>query len=120
VALDDLTHARGKTAVVNGDVDLEVETQRQVIEVERADGGPLAIDHGRLAVQHVALPLVDAHPGVHQPLPHGTARVVHHGHVADARYEHAYVHPPARRRAQRAHHASIGDEVRVGDPDVLA
>src|SRR5215216_3450567 len=60
VVLEDLFELRGECRVANAEGDLVVGLERAVVEVRRADGAPLPVDHHHLLMEKTLVVLVDA------------------------------------------------------------
>ncbi len=112
-----LLHDGGKALVGHGNIHLQIGAERACVHVECADRTPVPVDHRRLGVQHVPLPLEDTHAVTHQTAPHGAAGVSNDLHVAHARHQHADVGAAPRRALERADDHAIRNEIRVGNPD---
>src|SRR6185436_13536205 len=100
ISLERRFHQRAEIRVADGDVDLEVRAQRLIVEVERADSAPNAVDHGGFGVHHRALPFEHADAAAHEAGPRGAARVADDFDVDFPRHDHAHVDSVTRRAAK--------------------
>ena len=66
ILLEDAGEPGRQRGVVEGDVELVVESERAIVEVGAADGGPLSIHDHRLGVEQRRLILVDLDPALEQ------------------------------------------------------
>ena len=116
VAEERALHRAPEFLVEHAEVHLEQPAQRQVVEIERADGAPASVDDGALRVQDATLVLVDADAVPEQPAPGRTARVAHDLHVGFCGQEDAHVDAALRCSGERAHDRTVRHEVGVRDP----
>ena len=109
----------GPPRIENLHVDLVVAQQTQPIDVRRADGRPLSIDRGRLRVHHGALIQQQPYAVAEQVAVEAAGQPVSHDVVGLCRNDDPNVHTSASGSDEGGQNVLVGNEVGVGQVDVV-
>src|SRR5262249_11122484 len=119
IDLEDVFHLGREARIVDLDIDLVVAGQAQPVEVGRADGRPLPVDRGGIGVDHGVLKPEDAYALAQACSEVAARQPVGGGVVGLPGQQHTHVDATLRRLDQRREDHAVGDEVRVGQVDVV-
>ena len=112
-------HRFDEAGVLDHHVGLQVDQQRQRVDVGAAHGGPVAIDQRHLGVQESGRVLEDAHAAREQLVVEGLGREAREPVVDLALQQQPHLHPALGRRMQRAAKRQAWVEVGADDVDAL-